>query len=146
VNNIALNGSPVNAVEEVDASVQTFKIGISEKVLEDLRTRLGATRWPEGLRDSDWKDGTSEVYLKGLLQHWQHGFDWRVQEEAINAFAQFRADVDGVGIHFIHERGRGTRPLPLILTHGYPDSFLRFRKISRANQECSSGSVICGPH
>jgi microsomal epoxide hydrolase len=110
-------------------AIHPFKIDISTAVLEDLRSRLAATRWPEGLRDPGWNDGTSEVYLKELLQRWQHGFDWRAQEQAINQFAQFRTEVHGVGIHFIHERGRGGRPLPLILTHGYPDSFLRFRKL-----------------
>ena len=110
-------------------AIHPFKIDISTAVLEDLWSRLAATRWPEGLRDPGWNDGTSEVYLKELLQHWQHGFDWRAQEQAINRFAQFRTEVHGVGMHFIHERGRGGRPLPLILTHGYPDSFLRFRKL-----------------
>jgi microsomal epoxide hydrolase len=110
-------------------AIHPFKIDISTAVLEDLRSRLAATRWPEGLREPGWNDGTSEVYLKELLQHWQDGFDWRAQEQAINRFAQFRTEVHGVGIHFIHERGRGGRPLPVILTHGYPDSFLRFRKL-----------------
>src|SRR5262249_7663521 len=114
---------------EFDMAIHSFQIDISTAVLEDLRSRLGITRWPEGLRDPGWTDGTSEVYLRALLQHWQHRFDWRAQEQAINRFAQFRAEIQGVGIHFIHERGRGGRPLPLILTHGYPDSFLRFRKL-----------------
>src|SRR5262245_8977935 len=110
-------------------SVHPFKIDIPASFLHDLQSRLAATRWPEGLRDSHWNDGTSEIYLKELLQYWQHGFDWRAQEQAINRFAQFRAEVKGIVIHFIHERGRGEKPLPLILTHGYPDSFLRFRKL-----------------
>ena len=110
-------------------AIHSFNVDISPAVLEDLRSRIVATRWPEGLRDCGWEDGTSEAYLKALLEYWQHEFDWRVQERAINRFAQFRAEVDGLGIHFIHERGRGNKPLPLILTHGYPDSFLRFRKL-----------------
>jgi pimeloyl-ACP methyl ester carboxylesterase len=110
-------------------AIHSFKIDISTDILEDLRSRLGATHWPVGLREPGWNDGTSEVYLKALLRHWQHGFDWRAQEKAINRFAQFRTEVHGVGIHFIHERGRGGKSLPLILTHGYPDSFLRFRKL-----------------
>jgi pimeloyl-ACP methyl ester carboxylesterase len=67
--------------------------------------------------------------LRRLLKHWQTGFDWRAQEAAINRFSHFSAPVGGLDIHFIHERGRGTAPLPLILTHGYPDSFLRFAKL-----------------
>ena len=96
---------------EFDMAIHPFKIDISTAELEDLQSRLAATRWPEGLRDPGWNDGTSEVCLKELLQHWQHGFDWRAQEQAINWFAQFQTEVHGVGIHFIHERGRGGRPL-----------------------------------
>lgn len=110
-------------------AIHSFEIDVPTAVLEDLRARVAATRWPEGLRDPGWRDGTSGVYLEELLRHWQDGFDWRAQQRAINQFAQFRTDVHGVGIHFIHERGRGERPLPLILTHGYPDSFLRFRAL-----------------
>ena len=76
-------------------AIHPFRIDISTAVLEDLWSRLAATRWPEGLRDPGWNDGTSEVYLKELLQHWQHGFDWRAQEQAINRFAQFRTEVHG---------------------------------------------------
>jgi pimeloyl-ACP methyl ester carboxylesterase len=110
-------------------AIRPFKIDVPQAVLEDLRSRLAATRWPEGLRDGSWNSGTPEDYLRELLQHWQHGFDWRAQEDSLNRFAHFRTDVRGVGIHFIHERGRGENPLPLVLTHGYPDSFLRFRKL-----------------
>ena len=67
--------------------------------------------------------------MEELAGHWLTGFDWRQQEEALNRFSHFRADVDGYGVHFIHERGKGDRPLPIILTHGYPDSFVRFLKI-----------------
>jgi pimeloyl-ACP methyl ester carboxylesterase len=110
-------------------AVQPFQIDIATDLLDDLRSRIAATRWPDGLPDRGWDDGTSEVYLQELLRHWRHKFDWRAQEAAINQFAQFRAEVHGMAIHFIHERGRGERPLPLILTHGFPDSFLRFRKL-----------------
>src|SRR5581483_6541820 len=67
--------------------------------------------------------------LRALIDYWTHAFDWRRQEMAINRFAQFRAMVNGVGVHFVHERGVGDHPLPIILTHGYPDSFWRFSKI-----------------
>jgi microsomal epoxide hydrolase len=110
-------------------AIQPFRIEIPTSVLEDLLSRIGATRWPEGLRGAGWDGGTSEVYLKDLLEYWRKGFDWRAEEAAVNRFAQYRVDVGGVGIHFVHERGRGRRPLPLVLTHGYPDSFLRFRKL-----------------
>lgn len=68
-------------------------------------------------------------YLGELIRYWLHDFDWRSQEAKINRLAQFRASIEGLQIHFIHERGKGANPFPLILTHGYPDSFCRFAKI-----------------
>jgi microsomal epoxide hydrolase len=68
-------------------------------------------------------------YLKELVHYWQDGYAWRMHEQVLNEFAHFKTDVDDIGIHFIHERGKGPNPFPLILTHGYPDSFLRFTKI-----------------
>jgi pimeloyl-ACP methyl ester carboxylesterase len=73
--------------------------------------------------------GTNLAYLQELVDFWQHQFDWRAQEKELNAFAQFRSEIDGLGIHFLHERGKGPNPLPLILTHGWPDSFYRMHKL-----------------
>jgi epoxide hydrolase len=67
--------------------------------------------------------------MRELAHYWQHTYDWRAHEAALNRFAQFKADVDGVGIHFIHERGKGTNPTPLLLLHGFPDSFYRYHKV-----------------
>lgn len=67
--------------------------------------------------------------MQELIAYWRTTFDWRAQEQAINAFANFRAEIDGVGIHFIHERGKGSNPIPLILTHGWPSSFAEMLKI-----------------
>ena len=68
-------------------------------------------------------------YVKELVEYWRTTFDWRARERAINAFQHFRADVDGLGIHFIHERGQGPDPLPLIVTHGWPGSFAEMLEI-----------------
>jgi len=108
----------------------SFKVQIAQETLEDLRRRLASTRWTDEIQGTDdWDYGTNLEYLKTLVQYWRDQFDWRAQEEIINRFAHFRTDIEGFGIHFIHERGRGENPLPLILTHGFPDSFLRFSKI-----------------
>ena len=109
--------------------VHPFKIDIPQSVLDDLTARLVNTRWPDGRSEASWQAGTPEPYLRELARYWRTGFDWRKQEAELNRFAHFRTQVGGLGIHFIHERGRGEKPLPLILTHGYPDSFLRFRKL-----------------
>jgi len=109
--------------------VTPFEIRVPQPTLDDLRNRLERVRWADEIEDDGWDHGTGGPYLKALVEHWLTRFDWRQQEEALNRFAHFRADVDGFGVHFIHERGRGERPLPIVLTHGYPDSFVRFLKI-----------------
>src|SRR5437667_3834355 len=93
-----------------------FTLRVSQQTLDDLRERLIRTRWTDEIQDDGWDHGTNHAYLQELVEHWLTGFDWHQQEEAINRFPHFRADVDGFGVHFIHERGRGVRPLPIILT------------------------------
>src|ERR1039458_5610794 len=107
----------------------TFKIDVAADVLSDLQQRLKRTRWSYQIEGTGWNSGTDVAYLKELVNYWQDGYDWQKHERALNQFAHFKTDVDGIGIHFIHERGKGPNPFPLILTHGYPDSFLRFTKI-----------------
>lgn len=106
-----------------------FEIHVDESVLADLATRLAATRLAPEQGPPGWDAGASPVYLRELLDYWRHGYDWRAQEARLNGFVQYLADVNGAQIHFLHERGTGPRPLPLILTHGFPDSFTRFLKI-----------------
>ncbi len=110
-------------------SIQPFTINIPQATLEDLRERLARTRWPDEVEGAGWDYGTNVGYLKELVDYWQHTFDWRAQEAKLNQYAQFRADIDGVGIHFIHERGKGPDPTPLLLLHGWPDSFYRYHKV-----------------
>ena len=110
-------------------SVQPFSINIAQATLDDLRARLARTRWPDQVDGAGWDYGTNLGYLKNLLDYWQSEFDWRAQEARLNQFAQFRVDVGGLGIHFIHERGQGPKPLPLVLVHGWPDSFYRYYKV-----------------
>jgi pimeloyl-ACP methyl ester carboxylesterase len=108
---------------------EPFTILVPEHTLDDLRGRLQRIRWPQEVEHHDWAYGTSGAYLKGLAEYWQSEFDWRQQEATLNHLGHYRAEVDGVGVHFIHARGVGPRPLPIVLTHGYPDSFVRFLKI-----------------
>lgn len=109
--------------------MKPFQINIAQETLDDLRMRLAHTRWPDEIEGTGWEYGTNLSYLKELVAYWQAGFDWRAQEAALNRFAQFRTEIDGLGLHFIHERGRGERSLPLLLSHGWPDSFYRFYKV-----------------
>lgn len=110
-------------------SIQPFKIAIPQVTLDDLRERLARTRFPDEVEGAGWDYGTNLDYLKQLTGYWQHTFDWRAQEARLNQFAHFKTEIDGLMIHFIHERGKGPNPLPLILTHGWPDSFYRMHKI-----------------
>lgn len=109
--------------------VQSFQINVPQAVLDDLQKRLARTRWTDEVEGVGWDYGTNLDYLKELVNYWQHQYDWRKHEAELNKFQQFRAEVDGVGIHFIYERGKGPNPTPIILTHGWPDSFYRFHKI-----------------
>jgi pimeloyl-ACP methyl ester carboxylesterase len=109
--------------------VQSFEVKIPESTLDDLRERLAATRRVPQADEADWDAGTSPVYLRQLVEYWRSQFDWRAQEARINRLAHFRAAVGGTALHFIHERGHGNAPLPIVLTHGYPDSFLRFLRL-----------------
>ena len=110
-------------------STESFAVTISQATLDDLRDRLARTRWTDEVTGAGWDYGTNRAYLKELTRYWGDRFDWRAQERAINAFPHFRASVDGVGIHFIHERGTGEHPLPLVLLHGWPSSFWQMLKV-----------------
>jgi microsomal epoxide hydrolase len=110
-------------------NIQPFKIAIPQSTLNDLRERLARTRWPDEVEGAGWSYGTNLDYLKSLVAYWQHEYDWRKQEATLNRYTQFRTDLDGLSFHFIHERGKGPNPLPIILTHGWPDSFYRMHKI-----------------
>ncbi len=110
-------------------TIQPFTIAIPQSTLDDLRERLARTRWPDEVEGAGWSYGTNLDYLKSLVAYWQHEYDWRKHEATLNRYAQFRTDLDGLSIHFIHERGKGPNPLPIILTHGWPDSFYRMHKI-----------------
>lgn len=111
------------------APIKPFEIHIPEATLVDLQERLKRTRWTDSVEGAGWGMGTDSSYLKELTAYWQQEYDWRKHEAALNQFKQFKANVNGVSIHFIYERGKGPNPTPIILTHGWPDSFYRFHKI-----------------
>jgi len=111
-------------------TVEAFRIAVGQEVLDDLQQRLERTRWVDDMGDSGWKYGLSIPYMRELATYWQTRFDWRAHEHALNRFANFRVELKGrLRIHFVHERGRGPNPLPIVLTHGFPDSILRFSKL-----------------
>lgn len=109
--------------------IAPFRIAVDEAVLDDLQRRLTATRLPPSPEPHGWEDGTDLSYLADLVAYWRDRFDWRAQEAALNRFSQFRGTVHGTQLHFVHERGRGSAPFPLVLAHGWPDGFFRFTKL-----------------
>src|SRR5689334_1986216 len=108
---------------------EPFQIHVSRDVLHDLKARLRNTRWPDQLAGITWEYGTHTQYLRELCDYWANTFDWRAQERRLNALHNFRAEVDGLAIHFVHEKGRGPNPIPLLLLHGWPSTFVQFEKI-----------------
>lgn len=109
--------------------LERFVINVSDSDLADLRDRIARTRWPDQVASAGWDYGTELSYLRGLLDSWHGGFDWRARERELNRFAHFRASVGGLGIHFIREEGRGPDPMPLVLTHGWPSSFAEYERL-----------------
>lgn len=109
--------------------IKPFKITIDESVLTDLGERLARTRWPDEALDGGWEFGADLAFMKRLVWYWQTRYDWRAHEKQLNEQAQYIAEVDGRSIHFVHVRGKGRRVTPLLLVHGWPDSFYRFHKV-----------------
>ena len=110
-------------------SAQPLRIGISEPLLEDLRVRLRRARPLRVHSQGGWDAGTDPDYLDELIRYWLHDFDWRAQEREINQLAHYTARIGDANVHFIHEAGLGPQSTPLLLLHGWPDSFLRYRKV-----------------
>lgn len=108
-------------------NVTPFTIAIPDAALTDLKDRLGRTRWPDEINDDQWSWGTRRDVLRELVAYWADGYDWRAQEAALNQLPQFRADIDGFGVHFVHVRGTGPNRIPLLISHGWPGSFIEMR-------------------
>lgn len=109
--------------------IDKFEVKVPQPVLDDLRQRLLRARWPDEVQGAGWRYGANLKYMQSLVAYWLDQFDWRPQEQRINSFANFRADVDGLHIHFIHERGKGPNSIPLLITHGWPSSFVEMLKL-----------------
>jgi epoxide hydrolase len=108
--------------------IRSFRIDIPQAELDDLRSRLANTRWPDPAPDnrSDFSRGVPLAYLRELAEYWRDGFDWRAQEARLNEFPQFLTEIDGQTIHFLHVRSPEPDATPLIMTHGYPGSVVEF--------------------
>jgi pimeloyl-ACP methyl ester carboxylesterase len=110
-------------------TIAPFRISASDADLEDLRRRLRATRWPERETVADWTQGIPLAYVQEVCGYWADKYDWRAREARLNQFPQFRTQIDGLGIHFVHARSPHADALPIVLTHGWPGSIVEFQKV-----------------
>jgi microsomal epoxide hydrolase len=106
-----------------------FTIRISDDVLADLRARLGRVRWPDEAPGAAWRHGTDLAYMKELTAYWRQHYDWRTHEARLNQLRQFTVPLGGIDLHFVHEPGVGPKPLPLLLSHGWPGSIWEFHRL-----------------
>jgi len=109
--------------------VESFRIAVPEAELDDLRERLRRSRWPERETVDDWSQGVPLAYLEELCDHWASAYDWRATEARLNALPQFRTEIDGLGIHFVHVRSQHPNAIPLVMSHGWPGSIVEFMKV-----------------
>jgi pimeloyl-ACP methyl ester carboxylesterase len=110
-------------------NLRDFKINVPDEQIEDLKQRLRATRLPASIDPEGWDDGASLAFIRRLANYWLNRFDWRIQETRLNDLPQYLMSIDGLDIHFVHQPGRGPAPLPLLLTHGWPGSFIEMERI-----------------
>jgi pimeloyl-ACP methyl ester carboxylesterase len=106
-----------------------FEIRVEDAVLDDLRHRLENARFAPDFANEDWRYGVNGTYLRELVAYWRDTFDWRAQESRMNTYSHFRVDIDGVPIHYLHRRGTGPAPIPIVLSHGWPWTFWDFEKV-----------------
>ena len=106
-----------------------FRISVGNDVLGDLKARLRNTRWPEAELVNDWSQGVPLRWVQDICRYWAEEYDWRAREALLNRFPQFKTEIDGLGIHFLHVRSLHPEAMPLIITHGWPGSVVEFMKV-----------------
>ena len=109
--------------------ITEFRCQISQPAIDDLKFRIKQTRWTDEIKGSGWQYGADLSYMKELADYWVDKFDWRKVEEEINEYPNYIAKIDGVKIHFLQIKGKGKTSVPLIITHGWPGSFMEMNKL-----------------
>src|SRR5579871_5074398 len=111
------------------ADIKPFHISVSDDLVDDLRSRLRNTRWPEAEVVDDWSQGAPLKWIQDICLYWAEQYDWRKREALLNRFTQFTTEIDGLDFHFIHVRSQHSNAMPLIMTHGWPSSIVEFHKV-----------------
>lgn len=104
-------------------AIESFEVAVPQDVLDDLQYRLDHARFPHDYANADWSYGVNGDYLRSLVDYWRKDYDWRAQERSINRFSHARTVIDDIPIHFIREPGKGPKPIPIIISHGWPWAF-----------------------
>ncbi|MEL7158801.1 MAG: epoxide hydrolase family protein [Actinomycetota bacterium] len=133
------------------SDVRPFTIAATDAELEDLRSRIGDTRWPDPEPVDDWSQGIPLAYTRELARYWVDEYDWRSREAALNRFDHFVTEIQGLDIHFIHQRSPHEGAMPLLITHGWPGSVVEFHKVieplvdptARGGDAADAFHVIC---
>ena len=126
---------------------EPFTLHVADADIADLKDRLARSRFPDSAPGEAWSYGTDVAYLRSLVEYWRSGFDWRVEEAALNAFPQFRVPLDGIDLHYLHVPGVGENPMPLLLLHGWPGSVFEFLEIiPRLTDRFTSSSALKSPN
>jgi len=112
-----------------DTAIRSFRLDVADAEIVDLKTRLARARWPDEAPEAPWRYGTSVAFMRELVDYWAGTYDWRATEAALNAWPQFVTHIDGIDVHFLQVEGRGPKPKPLLLSHGWPGSVLEFLKL-----------------
>src|SRR5439155_15438555 len=106
-----------------------FKIQVPDNVLAELKRRLAQARFADEFQDAGWDYGTNLAYLKSIVEYWRDRYDWRAKEKRLNDFDHFKTNIDGVDIHFIHQRSKNANAMPLLLLNGWPSSIVEYSKV-----------------
>jgi pimeloyl-ACP methyl ester carboxylesterase len=113
----------------MSSELKPFRIAVGDDVLDDLKSRLRRTRWPEAAPVDDWSQGVPLKWIEEVCRYWAEDYDWRRREALLNRFAQFTTAIDELDIHFLHVRSPHPGAMPLIITHGWPGSVVEFHKV-----------------
>lgn len=131
--------------------ISPFRIDVPDSVLDDLRRRLRATRWPEREPVDDWSQGVPLGYLQEMCEYWAQHYDWSARQARLNRLPQFVTSIDGLDIHFVHQRSPSPAALPLVITHGWPGSVAEFANVigpltdpvAHGGEQADAFHVVC---
>jgi pimeloyl-ACP methyl ester carboxylesterase len=116
-------------ISTMSDNIKPFRIAIGDEVLDELRSRLRNTRWPEAELVNDWSQGVPSAWIQDVCRYWAADYDWRSRESRLNRFEQFTTEIGGLDIHFLHARSPHPEAMPLLITHGWPGSVVEFHKV-----------------